>query len=661
MAQYSDFVRDDYGRPIPGATAKLYAINGSTLIDTDVTGIDGQFTLTGPDAKCVLQVSFGGVSERSTVLVGNPPEYVGPPGSSDNTYTTLAALLASDPARRVARLAPLAGDATPPGNFTHNGTAWVRQGADGVASRPVATGAVVEMVQDTLNRTVLTPELFGATGYPTSDEAKAGADSTVAIQKMADAGATLRLPVTGNGRWYKVGTVSWPSHTRCGPIRFFTRDSNRDVQPVLIDGRSTPKSDYVFTDLEIHGNRLGQTELGYNAAGVPGSVSGTDSQRSGVCIQGRVSDVTLTRPKIWYCAVDGIWIYHDGLDNDPAAVRPADVNDLFFRNITITEPDLRWNGRHGGSSESLDGLTIRGGISTLNGYDMPGYPKMPYSDGGNGRTTNFYGGPKYGRAWDCESYLIGTRYKNHVIDGLDGRGNWGGSVLFYHRRHPATAGDYCENLIVRNTKADDNHGASGDGSITVFALNDVTETAYTGTDAFKTIRLLDNRCEDNYLNINCANDIEIRGGWVNVTTAVGYSVVFGACVDVRYCDIASNKPVLGRPNTIARTGTATTSGWTVATETLALRHDLPSGAARYRYTASITPSATGQAKFTATFTPGWKLTPAKPSSINNSTGNLVVSDAFPSGDGQNAIDFYMIANGLNPTAFVLEFDAERIS
>lgn len=507
----------------------------------------------------------------------------------------------------------------------------------------------------------LTPERFGGVGYATADEAKAGVDSTAAVQKMATFGGLLRLPVTGQGRWYKVGTVSWPSHTRCSKLRLFVRDSNRDVQPVLIDGRQSPKSDYIFEDLEIHGNRLGQTELGYSAAGVPGTVSGTDSQRSGVVIQGRVSDVSLVRPKIWYCAVDGIWIYHDGRDNDPAALNPIDVNDLFIRNVTITEPDLRWNGRHGGSSECIDGLSIIGGISTRNGYDMPGYPKQPYSDGGNGRTTNSFGGPKYGRAWDCESYLVGTRYKNHVIDGLDGRGNWGGSVLFYHRLHPGVAGDVCENLIIRNCLVDDNHGASGDGSITVFALNDQTGMTYAGADAFKVLRLIENRADDNYLNINNATDIEVRGGWVSVTTSVGYSVVFGACADVRYCDIASNKPVFGRPMGIARMGTNIGGGWTVTNETLTFRHDLPTGAARYRYTASVTPAGAGQAKATVTFTAGWRLTPTKPSSINSTSGNLVMSDAFPSSNGANAIDYYIVANGLNPTAFIMEFDAERIS
>jgi hypothetical protein len=80
MPDYTDFVRDDYGRPIPGARASIFSLVDDALVGTDYTGADGQFTLTAPDAKYTLQVSYGGVSQRSIIIVGNPPEYVGPPG-----------------------------------------------------------------------------------------------------------------------------------------------------------------------------------------------------------------------------------------------------------------------------------------------------------------------------------------------------------------------------------------------------------------------------------------------------------------------------------------------------------------------------------------------------------------------------------------------------
>ncbi|TCM10351.1 carboxypeptidase-like regulatory domain-containing protein [Sphingomonas sp. PP-CC-3G-468] len=97
MATYSDFVRDGYSRPIPGATARLFALDGTTLVATAMTGADGQFVLSAADGKYLLEVSFGGVTDRSSVLVGDPPEYVGPPGADANSYPDLASLKAASP------------------------------------------------------------------------------------------------------------------------------------------------------------------------------------------------------------------------------------------------------------------------------------------------------------------------------------------------------------------------------------------------------------------------------------------------------------------------------------------------------------------------------------------------------------------------------------
>lgn len=65
----------------------------------------------------------------------------GTTGPADNTYTTLAALLASDPMRKSARLVPQAGETEPAGNFAYLNGAWVRQQADGITF--TAAGATV--------------------------------------------------------------------------------------------------------------------------------------------------------------------------------------------------------------------------------------------------------------------------------------------------------------------------------------------------------------------------------------------------------------------------------------------------------------------------------------------------------------------------------------
>lgn len=105
---------------------------------------------------------------------GNPGA-PGPAGPADNTYTTLAALLASDPTRKSARLVPQAGETEPAGNFNYINGSWVRQSADGVNHQYAETGSRPRRWAETRSKQV---ELSGFTGAdPTG-----GNDSYVALQ-----------------------------------------------------------------------------------------------------------------------------------------------------------------------------------------------------------------------------------------------------------------------------------------------------------------------------------------------------------------------------------------------------------------------------------------------------------------------------------------------
>lgn len=95
-----------------------------------------------------------------------PKGDAGPTGSTgpaDNTYTTLAALLASDPLRKSARLVPETGETAPAGNFAYIGGAWVRQDATGITAKAPGVGAVPETVDAVLARTP-DAKKYGATG-----------------------------------------------------------------------------------------------------------------------------------------------------------------------------------------------------------------------------------------------------------------------------------------------------------------------------------------------------------------------------------------------------------------------------------------------------------------------------------------------------------------
>ena|GEM_PF-4939063 len=145
MATYSDFVFDQsgYNRPVAGAYVYFFKNDGtfaSATANPVLTDDFGKYTINDiTEDVYKVQVRLGGVIiAEASVVVGTPPQYVGPPGSAgpaDNTYSSYTALLASDPSRKSARLV---GDTDaaprPDGNYNYvDGSGWIAQLADGIA------------------------------------------------------------------------------------------------------------------------------------------------------------------------------------------------------------------------------------------------------------------------------------------------------------------------------------------------------------------------------------------------------------------------------------------------------------------------------------------------------------------------------------------------
>ena len=93
----------------------------------------------------------------------------GPPGAADNTYTTFASLIASDPARKSARLVPEAGETEPAGNFNYIGGTWVRQQDDGLTFQQAGAGAVPRTTRDKARERVSVLDFYRATDPDTTN------------------------------------------------------------------------------------------------------------------------------------------------------------------------------------------------------------------------------------------------------------------------------------------------------------------------------------------------------------------------------------------------------------------------------------------------------------------------------------------------------------
>ncbi|MGN7160830.1 hypothetical protein [Sphingomonas sp. SAFR-052] len=147
MAPFSDSVRDQYNRPVLGATihvftqagalAALYTESGGSLDNPVLVDALGNYSFYADDAKYRREIRLGSLLlEASDIIVGSPPEFRGDPGAADNTYSSYADMQASDPTRLSARLV---GDTDNPphpdgpySNPTQTIGGWVPQPASGI-------------------------------------------------------------------------------------------------------------------------------------------------------------------------------------------------------------------------------------------------------------------------------------------------------------------------------------------------------------------------------------------------------------------------------------------------------------------------------------------------------------------------------------------------
>lgn len=149
------------------------------------------FELPAAPQRANTVVTFDLTGKMVAKPIGSFP--AGPTGASDNTYTTLAALLASDPARKVARLAIDPPDPNNPnGNFTYENGAWRRQSGTGVAYRYPVAGAIERDLSGAATVAGMMPQDFGGLAGGANDQAALD----LMLSKMTGPGVSGKYRVT---------------------------------------------------------------------------------------------------------------------------------------------------------------------------------------------------------------------------------------------------------------------------------------------------------------------------------------------------------------------------------------------------------------------------------------------------------------------------------
>ena len=170
---------------------------------------------------------------------------------------------------------------------------------------------------------------------------------------------------------------------------------NVDISNVHIDGKR-----------ELHTNVKLQT-------------TSEDGGRHGFRFVRKCKNIKLTNCSANYCASDGIVIFPTVFNG---------VIETAVENFVIEDSMFNWNRRHGGSSDRVNGLTLRNTKCNYNGRYLPGYQGAAASSGAQGDRVNnntIY----YGSGWDSEEYFDDQVSRNLTFENCQMIQNAKGGLL----------------------------------------------------------------------------------------------------------------------------------------------------------------------------------------------------------------------------------------
>lgn len=224
------------------------------------------------------------------------------------------------------------------------------------------------------------------------------------------------------GASYPVTALQMKSNITIRNCNFSTIPGALDfAAPITIDGRGAPVSNILIQNVNVSGNRQGQTNIGYAGQ--------EDGGRHCFRLLGHLSDIVIENSSGSYCASDGIALvsYGVGTSDSPDA--------LPFQRITIRNSTFAFNRRHGASGDGLNNITFDNDVFLGNGTTLPG--------GSEGDQCASSGGSCYGAGFWYEDYLTGASgegLNNLLFSRCVFRGNFQRSMFFFTRTNPSAIG-----------------------------------------------------------------------------------------------------------------------------------------------------------------------------------------------------------------------------
>ena len=257
------------------------------------------------------------------------------------------------------------------------------------------------------NNIVVTPENFGA------DTSKA--DNSSELQDAIDYVVANGGWLDGGSKTYKAANLVIDSGTHIRNIYLENNVFDTNLVSVITtetaDALRTPLTNVELINVHIDGKRALLT-------GMPTGAFSEDGGRHGFRFIRPMQNVVMRGCSANYCGVDGIIIY-------PIRDIPHAEWKHYVKNVVIENCEFNNNGRHGGSSDSVDGLILRNIRASGNGLDT--IVGAPLTSGAAGRKSN---GALYGDGWDFEEYLSEAYSINISVEHCVMTGNAGAGAVF---------------------------------------------------------------------------------------------------------------------------------------------------------------------------------------------------------------------------------------
>lgn len=284
-------------------------------------------------------------------------------------------------------------------------------GPNGMVNKP--TQQVAENVlflknhlEDLSKSTVLG---FGAVGDGITDD-------TDALMQAIKYACENKIPLDGGGLTYACNNVQFDSNLKFSNAFLVCNKYDSDLISVL----TTDESDAWLENVELSNIKInGKRELHTD---IKKASTAEDGGRHGFRFVRKCRNIKLDNCVATNCASDGIIFYpKSGSGND----RIVDV--------VLSDCDFSGNRRHGGSSDSVKGITFTRVKCNNNGLDIDA--NAAADSGLRGDTVNGY---KYGNGWDSEEYADDVLSHEMLFDNCEMLNNARSGLLILATKNAIT-------------------------------------------------------------------------------------------------------------------------------------------------------------------------------------------------------------------------------